>query len=144
MNIQQLFSKFGLAKVNPQQMMGSIQDGTTAITAAAQEKVNSLLADYKEVIVLLKQLGIKVDNFQVTTGVGVPQITTRLSGSIGTLKADEIQEMIESQASNQLLSLMLNPLLTVKEVQEKSLSELDDITINVALGLPPKVTINLS
>jgi hypothetical protein len=144
MNIQQLLSKFRLVQISPQQMVGNIQEGTTAITAAAQEKVNSLLADYKEVIVLLKQLGIKVDNFQITTGVGIPQITTRLSGSIGELKADEIEELIESKTENQLLALMLKPLLTVKEVQENNLSELDDVTINVALGLPPKVTINLS
>ncbi len=142
--MQQLFSKLGFVKAGPQQMLGTVQGGTTVLTAAAQEKVNSLLADYKEVIELLKQLGIKVDNFQVTTGVGVPQITTSLSGSIGEIKADEIETMIESKSENKLLCLMLKPLLTVKGVQEKSLSELDDVTINVALGLPPKVTVNLS
>ncbi|MEA5519397.1 hypothetical protein VB854_10595 [Limnoraphis robusta CCNP1315] len=114
------------------------------ISAAAQEKVNNLLADYKEVIVLLKQIGIKVNNFQITTGIGVPQVTTNLSGSIGTVKSEEIKKLIESKENNKLLGLMLNPLLTVKEFQEKSVSELDQVTIHVVLGLPPKVTINLS
>ncbi len=138
------FSKFGFVKTGSQQVVGSLQDGTAVISAAAQEKVNNLLADYKEVIVLLKQIGIKVNNFQMTTGVGVPQVTTNLSGSIGTVKSEEIKKLIESKANNKLLGLMLNPLLTVKEFQEKSVSELDQVTIHVVLGLPPKVTINLS
>ncbi|KKD37406.1 hypothetical protein WN50_14525 [Limnoraphis robusta CS-951] len=138
------FSKFGFVKTGSQQVVGSLQDGTAVISAAAQEKVNNLLADYKEVIVLLKQIGIKVNNFQITTGVGVPQVTTNLSGSIGTVKSEEIKKLIESKANNKLLGLMLNPLLTVKEFQEKSVSELDQVTIHVVLGLPPKVTINLS
>ncbi|MEA5496210.1 MAG: hypothetical protein WAN66_28020 [Limnoraphis robusta] len=138
------FSKFGFVKTGSQQVVGSLQDGTAVISAAAQEKVNNLLADYKEVIVLLKQIGIKVNNFQITTGIGVPQVTTNLSGSIGTVKSEEIKKLIESKANNKLLGLMLNPLLTVKEFQEKSVSELDQVTIHVVLGLPPKVTINLS
>ncbi|WP_323275144.1 hypothetical protein [Limnoraphis robusta] len=138
------FSKFGFVKTGSQQVVGSLQDGTAVISAAAQEKVNNLLADYKEVIVLLKQIGIKVNNFQITTGIGVPQVTTNLSGSIGTVKSEEIKKLIESKENNKLLGLMLNPLLTVKEFQEKSVSELDQVTIHVVLGLPPKVTINLS
>ncbi len=155
MKIKKILRKLGLLKVGTKQMVGNFQEGTNAISAAAQErtnaisaaaqeKMNKLLTDYKEVIFLLTKTGIKVENFEVTTGIGIPQINTSLSGSIRDFQLNEMQNMIESRPDNKLLGLMLKSLVTVKEFQEKSRCDLNDVTIEVSLGVPPKITVNLS
>jgi hypothetical protein len=112
-------------------------------SAALSDKVQHLISDFNAAIPTMKALGFSVSSF--TIGVGLfPEIDATLKGSVKALDLNEIQKMIESKADNKSLKAILEALHTAAKFKEQ-LTEMgiQGVEIDIKLGLPPLVSINL-
>ena len=113
------------------------------VAGVAQEKINELLKEYKKATAILETFGFEVSKFDVKIGL-LPKISTSISGSIDNIKEDKIKQMIEENHENKLLVSMLSALITAKDFQERAdLKFLTGVTLNVTLGVPPEISVDL-
>ena len=108
------------------------------------DTVNYLLQEYKRAISVLEACGLRVAKCHVTVGV-LPEITTSIIGSVDYLEEKRINELLQANQDKKLLTAVLSALLTVANIRQVvDLSSLQEVTVNVTLGIPPKITVDLS
>lgn len=121
-----------------------IQEQATEVSAAAQEKLDELLDEYKRILPTIEQLGLSVKSFNIEAGV-LPQIETSLVGSVDDLNNEAVEKIIAENEDNKLLTTVLRAILMAKRCHERLedayISILKDMIIDIKLGIPPKVSV---
>lgn len=122
-----------------------VQEQTTELSAAALEKIDALLDDFKGILPILEELGLSVSSFDIEAGV-LPQIKTTLLGSIDNLSNESVEKIIAENEDNKLLTTILKAIIMAKKIHERLedayISILKDIVVDVKLGIPPKVSVS--
>lgn len=125
-------------------VLDQVQEQTTEMTAAAQEKINLIIEEYQKFLPYAGQLGLKVNSFSIEAGV-LPQIKTSLKGSIHQIKIEVIEQIKTDNTNNKLLIAVLNAILIAKKshdaLESVYISLLKDIIIDIKLGIPPAISV---
>jgi hypothetical protein len=107
------------------------------------EKVNALLEDYSNAVESLKTFGMKVGKLRLEMGL-FPQISTSFRGSVDDLDPVKIQALLDASADKKLLTAILSAMLTVIRIRDiVDLKNSQSVVLDVTLGIPPKVTVEL-
>jgi hypothetical protein len=121
-----------------------IQEEAVEVTDIAQEKIDSVLEEYKRLLPYLEELGLTMQGFSIEAGL-LPQIKTSLRGSIDNIKPEAIERIKEENKTNKLLIAILNAVLLARNCHQKLesvyISILKDIVVDVKLGIPPSILI---
>ena len=108
------------------------------------DTINYLLEEYKRAIAVLEVFGLRVAKCRVTVGV-LPEITTSIIGSVDYLEEQRITELLQANQDKKLLTAILSALLAAAKIRQVvDLSSLQEVTVNVTLGIPPKISVDLS
>jgi hypothetical protein len=135
MNFGNIADKIAKAK-------GDIASGER-FSGLLDEKINSLLGEYSQAMESLKALGLKVGKIHLEMGI-LPQISTSIRGSIDDLDPVKVQKMLDDNPDRKLLTAILTALLTVFRIRDLvDLKSTKDVVLDVTLGVPPKVSVNL-
>lgn len=122
----------------------TIEKGTGEMNSIAQEKINSILEEYKRLLPYLEELGLNVEGFSIEAGL-LPQINTSLRGSIDDIKNEAIERIKEENKTNTLFVAILNAISMAKNCHEQLesvyISILKDIIIDIKLGVPPAISV---
>ena len=125
-------------------VIDQVQEQTTEMTAAVQEKINLVLEEYQKFLPYAEELGLKVDSFSIEAGV-LPQIKTSLRGSIDNIKNEAIERIESENNNNKLLVAVLNAILLAKKCNDKLesvyISLFKDIIVDIKLGIPPAISV---
>ena len=103
-------------------------------------KVTTWLDEYKKAIALLEDFGFTVGRFTVSMGI-LPEIHTSITGSIESIHEDALRKLIDERQAEPLLVSMLKALITLRHFWEHVELKLKSVTINVTLGIPPKIAV---
>lgn len=119
-----------------------LKDISGDMADVALEKVNHLLDEFNKAIPTIKALGFSIKNFHVGMGV-IPEIETKLTGSVDAVDAEKIQELIQNNQDKKILISILKGLQTASHAKEQ-LGELafKGVEVDIKLGLPPNISIS--
>jgi hypothetical protein len=128
-------------------MLKKVSDAKDKLMEAglvSPDTVNYLLQEYKLAISVLQACGLRVGKCHVSVGV-LPEITTSIVGSVDYLEEKRIAELLQANHDKKLLTAILSALQTVAHIRQVvDLSSLQEVTINVTLGIPPRISVELS
>ncbi len=103
-------------------------------------KVNEWLDKYKKAVAVLETFGFTVGKFSVGMGI-FPEIHTSISGSIENIREDGLKKMIEEHQAETLLVSLLNALVTARRFWERVELKLTSVTLDITLGVPPRISV---
>jgi len=123
-------------------LMGAVKEKTEGLGDLATGKLEVWLGEYKKAMAVLETFGFKVGKFTVDMGV-LPEIHTSISGSIEDIQEDKMKKMIEEHQSEALLVSLLKALITTRRCWEHVELKLTGVMMNVTLGVPPKIGVEV-
>jgi len=119
------------------------KDKVAGLTVESSAQIMQWLEEYKKTMVSLQVFGLSVGKIRVTAGI-LPEISTTIRGSLNNIDQNQVQKMLEEKHEEKLLTAILSALLTLTKVREViEMKVLNDILIEVSLGIPPRVSIDL-
>lgn len=121
-------------------LMTGLHIPTNVLDEVTKGKVMTWLDEYKKAIALLEDFGFTVGRFTVSMGL-LPEIHTSISGSIENIHEDALRKLIDERQAEPLLVSMLKALITLRHFWEHVELKLKSVTINVTLGMPPKIAV---
>jgi hypothetical protein len=121
-------------------LMTGLHIPTEVLDEVTKGKVMTWLDEYKKAIALLEEFGFTVGRFTVSMGI-LPEIHTSISGSIENIHEDALRKLIDERQAEPLLVSMLKALITLRHFWEHVELKLKSVTINVTLGIPPKIAV---
>ena len=119
------------------------KDKVAGLTVESSAQIMQWLEEYKRAMKELQVFGLTVGKIRVTAGI-LPEISTTIKGSINNIDQKQLQELLEKKKNEKLLAAILSALLTLSKVREViDLGVLHEVIIEVSLGIPPRVSIDL-
>ena len=119
------------------------KDKIVESSTLSTDRINSILEEYRRVLLLLKDFGLEVGKLRVMASVP-PEISTTIIGSIDKINEEKVKDMQTEHSDKKLLSAILSALQTTIHIRRVvDLPELSDIRIDISLGIPPRVAIDL-
>jgi hypothetical protein len=116
---------------------------TEGLEGIALEKMHEMVTGYKKIIAVLEPLGFKMGKFSIVMGV-LPEVHTSITGSVLDIREDALKTLMDQHQSETLLVTLLKTLILTKKLWEHMESKLTSATINLTLGLSPKVTVDVN
>ena len=117
--------------------------GDKGMLGLAQDKAVQFLTDYKNATKQLEALGFKVG--AMTIGMGVlPEVHTSLVGDINSIDVPRLTAMMNDKSDDKLLASLLKALIMAKTVHAHVESTLKSVTLQIKLGIPSSVSVELS
>ncbi len=107
---------------------------------ATKAKVTAWLDEYKKAIATLETFGFTVGTFTVSMGL-LPEIHTSISGTIQNIREETLRKVIEDHQAEPLLVSMVKALILLRHFWEHVELKLNSVTINVTLGVPPRIAV---
>lgn len=124
-------------------LMGTIKDKAEELEGVTKGKLTEGLEEWKKAIAVLETFGFTVGRFTVGMGI-LPEIYTSITGSIENIREDDLKKMIQGKPDEKLLVSLLDALITARRLWEHLELKLTSVTLNVTLGLPPKVAVEMN
>ena len=120
-----------------------IKKASADASMAVSGKVQELVHDFNAAIPTMKAMGFSVSSFTIGVGL-IPEIDATLTGSVKALDPHEIQKVIEGHPDDKSLKAVLEALQMAANFKEQ-LTEIGmkGVEVDIKLGLPPLVSINL-
>ena len=119
------------------------QEKMAEMSAAAQAKIDEVIAEFNNFLPMAEELGLKVQSFNIEAGI-LPEIKTSLVGSIENIKNEAVEKIIAENKNNKLLVAVLNAVLMTKNIHQKLegayISILQELVIDIKLGIPPSIS----
>ncbi len=123
-------------------MVGTLKEKAEELESAAKGEVIKGLDEYKQAIAVLETFGFSVGSF--TVGMGVfPEIHTSITGSIENVREEGLKQIIADHQGDKLLVSLLDALITARRLWEHVELKLKTVTIDLTLGVPPKVAVEM-
>ncbi|MGE5658250.1 MAG: hypothetical protein ACM37W_16730 [Actinomycetota bacterium] len=120
-----------------------VQEKASAATSAAQEKIESIIDEFNELLPLAEELGFKLSRFNIEAGL-LPQIQASLVASIDNVKIEAIERLIKQHENNKFLVAVFNAVLMAKKIHQRLggayISILKDLIVDIKLGVPPSIS----
>jgi len=110
---------------------------------AAMAKLTEYAGTFKNVAAILEPLGFTVGKFTIGMGV-LPEVHTSISGSIDKISEDGLTKLMNEHQTDTLLVSLVKALIMTKRLWDHMELKLTSLTVNVTLGVPPKIAIDLN
>jgi hypothetical protein len=123
-------------------LAGTIKGKVEGLEGVTKGKVTEGLDEWKNAIATLEAFGFTVGKFTIGMGI-LPEIHTSFSGSIENIREDDLKKMIQAKPEDRLLVSLLDALITARRLWEHMQLKLTSVTLNVTIGLPPKITVEM-
>jgi hypothetical protein len=123
-------------------LAGTIKGKVEELEGVTKGKVTEGLDEWKNAIATLEAFGFTVGKFTIGMGI-LPEIHTSFSGSIENIREDDLKKMIQAKPEDKLLVSLLDALITARRLWEHMQLKLTSVTLNVTIGLPPKITVEM-
>ena len=114
----------------------------SAVGGLVSGQVIEWVKDYKKATKTLETLGFEVGKFTIGMGV-LPEIHTTLSGKVANIKQDQVAELMQQHQDHASTVTLLKSLLLAKQVSDHLEGRLECVTLNIKLGIPPNVEVEL-
>jgi hypothetical protein len=88
----------------------------------------------------LEPLGLSMGNVTITMAT-LPEVHASMSGAIDKIRDEDLKRMMSEHPDDKLLGSMLKALIAAKQVWEHFEPRFTRLTVNVSLGINPKVTV---
>ena len=119
-----------------------IKDISSNVSTATSEKIHEWVDEFNAAVPSMKALGFSVKSFSIGIGL-IPEINATLVGAVEALNSQKLEEMLE-RTTNRALGALLKSLQTAAKFKNQLTAiGIKGIEIDIKLGLPPTVTINL-
>src|SRR5713101_5359583 len=102
--------------------------------AAALDKVNELIDEYKRAVAVLQTYGFTVGTFEVATGL-TSGISTSVTGSVAALQEDAIKKAIAAHQGQALVVSVLGALLKAKGLYDRVGLTFASVTADIKITL---------
>jgi hypothetical protein len=120
-----------------------VKDKVAGLSLESSEKIIALIEEYKRAVQALQGLGFSVGKVRISVGV-LPEIGTSIKASLHAIDQNRVRELLEANREEKLLAAILSALITVTMLRDTmDLSGLRDVIIDITLGLPPRISIDL-
>jgi len=124
-------------------MMGSVKSATEGMADVARDKMGDWVEELKKANGILEALGFRVSKFTIAMGA-LPEVHSSVSGSMADVKEEELRKLAAEHVAETLLVSALNALITARKLWEHvELKNLNRVTLNMKLGVPPKVDVEI-
>ena len=121
-------------------LMATLHPMTQILDEVTKAKVTAWLDEYKKVIAVLETFGFTVGRFTVSMGI-LPEVHTSITGSIENIREEALRKVMEEHQTESLLVSMMKALIMLRHFWEHVELKLNSVTINVTLGVPPKIAV---
>ena len=121
-------------------LLGKLKTNAGSLGELGQGKIMEWLDDYKRARATLETFGFKVGHFTVSMGL-VPEIRTSFIGSVEAVQVDKLEALAAAKADDQLLVGLLKALVLARKFHDHVDLKLEEIVLNVTLGVPPKIDV---
>ena len=121
-------------------LMATLSPMTQILDEATKAKVTAWLDEYKKAIAILEDFGFTVGSFTVSMGI-LPEVHTSITGSIQNIHEEALRKVMEEHQAESLLVSMVKALILLRHFWEHVELKLNSVTINVTLGVPPKIAV---
>ena len=121
-------------------LLGKLKTNAGSLGELGQGKIMEWLDDYKRARATLETFGFKVGHFTVSMGL-VPEIRTSFIGSVEAVQVDKLEALAAAKADDQLLVGLLKALVLARKFHDHVELKLEEIVLNVTLGVPPKIDV---
>jgi hypothetical protein len=119
------------------------KDRIVELGITSNEKIVALLEEYKHAISALTAFGLRVGKLRVVVGA-LPEISTSIVGSINQIDTNRVKELMTANAGNKLLYAILAAILSTAAIRDVvDLGNLAEVKIDIVLGIPPKISVDL-
>ncbi len=123
--------------------LGDVKGKATEVAGESMAKVHEMVDELKSALALFEKFGFRAGKLKMEMGP-VPSISTSISGSLEKVEVGGLQKLIEEHRDNKLLSAMLKGLIGAKQLRDRiELNYFTGTTLNVKLGVPPKISFDL-
>ena len=117
-----------------------LKDLIPTFTKMFRGRVNKWLDEYKKAMRVLETFGFTVGKFSVGMGI-FPEVHTSISGSIENIREEGLKKLIEEHQTERLLVSLLNALITTRRFWERVELKLTSVTLDIKLGVLPKINV---
>lgn len=114
-----------------------------ALLDSAVAKIDPLLNDYKNATKKLEGLGFRTGKVTVSMGL-LPTVHTSLIGEVASVDEARLSQMKEENKDDKVLKTLAEALILAKQIHGRIESKLESMTLNVALGIPPNVSVDFT
>jgi hypothetical protein len=121
-------------------LIATLSPLTQILDEATKAKVTAWLDEYKKAIAILEDFGFTVGSFTVSMGI-LPEVHTSITGSIQNIHEEALRKVMEEHQAESLLVSMVKALILLRHFWEHVELKLNSVTINVTLGVPPKIAV---
>ncbi len=122
--------------------IGTLKEKSEGLGDVAKDKVNEWLDEYKKAMAVLETFGFTVGKFTVGMGI-LPEIHFTVLGSIENIREDSLKKIIEEHQAETLLVSLLNALIMARRFWEHMELKLTGVTLNITLGVPPTIKVDI-
>ena len=119
-----------------------IKDISTNVSTATSEKIHDWVQEFNAAVPYMKALGFSVKSFSIGVGL-IPELNATLVGAVDALDSNKLEEMSQ-RTNNRALNVLLGGLQTAAKFKDQLTAiGVKGIEIDIKLGLPPTITVNL-
>jgi hypothetical protein len=123
-------------------LVSTVATKATAAGELAGSQLTEWMNDYKKATRTLETLGFQVGKFTVAMGL-LPEVHTTLSGKVANIKKDQVEQLMQQHQDHPSTVTLLKGLLLAKQVSDHLEGKLESVTLNITLGIPPSVDVEL-
>jgi hypothetical protein len=122
---------------------GDLIKKVSDVASGSNEKLAGVLEEYRRAISALEVFGLRVGKLRVVAGV-LPEVSTTIVGSIEYLDPERIRQVMDENPDKRVLTSILSTLLTATSIRESvELNALKAVKVDIVLGIPPKISVDL-
>jgi hypothetical protein len=114
-----------------------------ALFDSALAKIDPLLNDYKNAAQKLETLGFRIGKMTVSMGL-LPVVHTSLIGEVANVDVARLTAMKEENKDDKVFATLSEALILAKQIHGRLESKLESMTLLVALGIPPSVSVDFT
>ncbi len=123
-------------------VVGSLKEKTEEIEGVAKEKLLEGMDEFKKAVAILETFGFRIGRFTVGMGI-LPEISTSLTGSIENISEEGLKQIIQDHPADKLLISLIDALILARRLWAHVQLNLTAVTLNVTLGLTPKIAVDI-
>ena len=128
---------------NLKKRVSTATDKVINLTLESSQDISAAIGEYKQAVESLKAFGLTVGKIHVAASP-LPEISTTIKGSFNDLDEKRLSELLEAKKEQKLLSAILSTLLMVTKLRDVvDLAGLRNIVIQIALGISPRIVVDI-
>ena len=128
---------------NLRKKVATATDKVINLTLESSQEITEAIKEYKEAVEIPQSLWLDGGQDCVAASP-LPEISTTIKGSFSDLDEKRLNELLETKKDQKLLTAILSALVMVTKLRDVvDLAGLRNIVIQIALGIPPRIIVDI-